>query len=387
MRRVEFYRHALTEEDIAAATEVLRSVFLTTGPKTAAFERAFAEYLGVDHVVGLTSCTSALFLALVALDIGPGDEVITTPMTFIATANAIIHTGATPVLVDVDPTTGNISAEQIDRAMTPRTRAIVPVHLYGLMADMRTIQARAQAAGVAVLEDAAHATESVRDGVRPGQLGRASCFSFYATKNLTCGEGGALATNDATLAERVKRLRSHGMSKAAAERYTGTYQHWDMTELGYKANMSDIQAALLLGQIPRLEQQLQRREAIARRYEQAFSGLEGVGFPVVPSGARSARHLFTIWTPQGARDAWLAGLQQRGIGVAVNYRAIHLLTYYRNRFGFQPGTFPIAESIGDRTLTLPLYPGMSDEDVDTVIEAVHDVAKSWRDVQVGYARL
>lgn len=387
MRRVEFYRHALTEEDIAAATEVLRSVFLTTGPKTAAFERAFAEYLGVDHVVGLTSCTSALFLALTALDIGPGDEVITTPMTFIATANAIIHTGATPVLVDVDPTTGNISAEQIDRAMTPRTRAIVPVHLYGLMADMRTIQARAQAAGVAVLEDAAHATESVRDGVRPGQLGRASCFSFYATKNLTCGEGGALATNDATLAERVKRLRSHGMSKAAAERYTGTYQHWDMTELGYKANMSDIQAALLLGQIPRLEQQLQRRESIARRYEQAFSGLEGVGFPVVPPGARSARHLFTIWTPQRARDAWLAGLQQRGIGVAVNYRAIHLLTYYRNRFGFQPGTFPIAESIGDRTLTLPLYPGMSDEDVDTVIEAVHDVAKSWRDVQVGYARL
>jgi dTDP-4-amino-4,6-dideoxygalactose transaminase len=380
MRRVEFYRHALTEEDIAAATEVLRSVFLTTGPKTAAFERAFAEYLGVDHVVGLTSCTSALFLALAAMDIGPGDEVITTPMTFIATANAIIHTGATPVLVDVEPTTGNISAEQIDRAMTTRTRAIVPVHLYGLMADMRTIHARAQAAGVAVLEDAAHATESVRDGIRPGQLGRASCFSFYATKNLTCGEGGALATNDATLAERVKRLRSHGMSKAAADRYTGTYQHWDMTELGYKANMSDIQAALLLGQIPRLEQQLQRRESIARRYEDAFSGLEDVGFPVVPSAARSARHLFTLWTPQGARDAWLAGLQARGIGVAVNYRAIHLLTYYRSRFGFQPGAFPIAESIGDRTLTLPLYPGMSDEDVDTVIEAVHDVAKSCRKV-------
>jgi UDP-4-amino-4-deoxy-L-arabinose-oxoglutarate aminotransferase len=376
-RRVEFYRHCLTEADIAAAADVMRSVFLTTGPRSAAFERAFAERLGVSNVVSMSSCTSALYLSLAALGIGPGDEVITTPLTFVATANAILYTGATPVLVDVEPHTGNIDVAQVEGAITRRTRAVIPVHLYGLMADMKALAEVCRRRGILIIEDAAHAAEAERDGLRPGQLGQAACFSFYATKNLTCGEGGAVATMDAALADTLRRLRSHGLSKEAAGRYTERYQHWDMLELGYKANLSDIQAALLLGQLPRLDAQLAQREAIAQQYEQAFADLPGVDFPRVPRGARSARHLFTIWVPREVRDRALAELQERGIGVAVNYRAIHLLSYYVSRFGIPRGTFPIAEQIGDRTITLPLYPAMTEEDVAQVIGAVRETAAGW----------
>jgi UDP-4-amino-4-deoxy-L-arabinose-oxoglutarate aminotransferase len=374
---VEFYRHSLTESEIQDVAAVLRSVFLTTGPKSAAFEKAFAEYLGVKDVVTVSSCTSGLFLSLAAMDLKPGDEVVTTPLTFIATANAVLHHGATPVFVDVEPDTGNIDAALVPGAITGQTKAVLPVHLYGLMADVKRLAPLCEERGIALIEDAAHAAEPVRDGLRPGQAGLAACFSFYATKNLTCGEGGAVATNHQEFAERLRRLRQHGMSKGAAERYTSRYQHWDMVELGYKANLSDINAALLLGQLPRLSAQLARREAIARRYEQAFSGIDGLSFPIVREGARSARHLFTIWIPPQHRDSSLANLQDKGIGVAVNYRAIHLLTYYRERFGFEPGTFPIAERIGNSTITLPLYPAMSDKQVDTVIEAVRDVAARW----------
>ena len=374
MKRVEFYRHSLTESDIHAVNETLRSVFLTTGPRCAAFEQALADYLDVAHVVALSSCTSALYLMLRALNIGPGDEVITTPMTFIATANAILHAGATPVFVDVEKETGNIDVRLVERAMTARTRAVIPVHLYGLMADIESLRKLCEGRGLALIEDAAHATEAVRDGVRPGQRSRGACFSFYATKNLTCGEGGAVATNDPGLADSLKRLRSHGMSKEAAGRYTGRYQHWDMLTLGYKANLSDIQAALLVGQISRLDAQLTRREAISRRYEAAFSGLPGVSFPIVSDEATSARHLFTIWVPPNRRDEWLDAMQEKGVGVAVNYRPVHLLTYYRQRFGFRRGAFPNAEAIGDSTITLPLYPTMADEDIDYVIATVREIA-------------
>jgi len=377
MGKVEFYRHALMSEDVEALVEVLNSVFLTTGPRTAEFEQAFARWLGVDHAVGLSSCTAALFLSLQALDVGPGDEVITTPMTFMATSNAILHCGATPVFVDVEPETGNIDVRRIERAITPKTRAIIPVHLYGTMVDMRCLMELANRHQVPVIEDAAHAVEPVRDGVRPGQLGRTACFSFYATKNLTCGEGGAIVTNDAELAERVRRLRSHGMSKGAADRYTGRYQHWDMLELGYKANLTDLQSVLLLRQLPRLEHQLARRESVAQRYEAAFRDIEGIDYPRVPAGARGARHLFTMWVPPDRRDETLAALQDRGVGVAVNYRAVHLLSYYRSRFGYERGAFPNAELIGDRTVTLPLYPGLSDEAVQTVIDTVRTVAATW----------
>jgi UDP-4-amino-4-deoxy-L-arabinose-oxoglutarate aminotransferase len=372
-QRVEFYRHHLGEAEIAACQDVLRSLFLTTGPVCARFEAEFAAWLGVEQVVAVASGTVALELCLRALGIGPGDEVITTPMTFIATSNAILHAGAEPVFVDVEPLTGNIDPAQVEAAVTPRTRAIMPVHLYGTLCDMPRLRAIADRHGLAIVSDCAHAVEARRDGYGSAAMCEAACYSFYATKNLTCGEGGAVATDDAELAERLRRLRLHGMSKGAAERYHGAYQHWDMVELGAKANLPDILAALLLPQLEGLEQRRQRREEIARRYEEAFAALPGVDFPRVPSGAVSARHLFTIWVDR--RDEFLARLQARGIGVAVNYRAVHLLSYYRRRFGFQPGAFPVAERIGERTLSLPMYPSLQDHEVELVIQAVHDTAR------------
>lgn len=372
--KVEFYKHNLDEDDIQRMVDVCRGVFLTTGQQTKAFEEAFAAYLGVGHAVGLTSCTAALHLALLAVGAGPGDEVITTPMTFAATSNAVIYTGATPVFVDVDPATGLIDPAAVERAVTKKTKAIVPVHLYGLMADMKRLKAIADKAGAALVEDCAHAIESVRDGIRPGQLSQASCFSFYATKNITSGEGGAVATNDEAIAQQVRILRQHGMSASAADRYSGTYRHWDLETLGWKYNMTNIQAAMLMGQLGRVDELWEQRERVARRYEAAFAGADGVSFPIVVDGAKSARHLFTIWVDPSRRDQVLADLQARGIGVAVNYRAVHLLKYYRERFGFTRGAFPVAERFGDSTVTLPLYPKLTDAEIDYVAESVKAVA-------------
>jgi dTDP-4-amino-4,6-dideoxygalactose transaminase len=372
--KVEFYKHNVEEDDIARMVDVCRGVFLTTGQQTRAFEEALAAYLGANHAVGVTSCTAALHLALLAVGVGPGDEVITTPMTFAATSNCVIYTGATPVFVDVDARTGLIDPDAVARAITPKTKAIVPVHLYGQMADMRRLKAIADGAGLKLIEDCAHAIESERDGVRPGQLSAAACFSFYATKNITSGEGGAVVTNDAAVAQRVKLLRQHGMSASAADRYTGTYRHWDLEALGWKYNMTNLQAAMLMGQLSRIGDLWRQRERVALRYEAAFRGVEGVGYPIVVDGARSARHLFTIWVAPDRRDQVLSDLQARGIGVAVNYRAVHLLQYYRDTFGFTRGMFPEAERIGDSTVTLPLYPKLTDAEIDYVADAVRAVA-------------
>lgn len=367
--KVEFYRHSLGTPEAEEVARVLESVFLTAGPKTKAFEEWLAGHLGVTGAVGLFSCTTALFLALKALDIGPGDEVITSPMTFIASPNTILHAGATPVFVDCDPVTANIDLDQVERAITPRTKAIMPVHLYGNMVDMKRLRALADAHGLKIIEDCAHCIEGIRDGVRPGQLSDVACFSFYATKNLASGEGGAVASTNQALLDRIRLLRTHGMNKEAANRYTGTYQHWDMLELGFKGNMFDIQAALLLPQTAHVAERLARREAICRRYEAGFDA-DGIDYPRVSPGGQSARHLFTIWVDPERRDAVLSDLQTQGIGVAVNYRAVHLLTYYRQQFGYTRGAFPVAERVGDSTITLPLYPSMSDEQVDTVLAGV-----------------
>jgi len=351
----------------------MNSLFLTTGETVEEFERRFSQYLGLKYTVGVTSCTAALHLSLLAYGIGPGDEVITTPMTFIATANAVLYAGAKPVFVDVEPETGNINADLIEDAVTSRTKAILPVHLYGQMCDMRKIREIADKHHLAVIEDAAHAIEALRDGARPGQLSDAACFSFYATKNITSGEGGAVSTNNEEIAEKLKKLRLHGMSKGAAERYSKRYEHWDMEMLGWKYNMSNIQAALLLSQLGRIEQNWQRREDICRLYEEAFKKDSGVTCLKVLPNSKSARHLFTILVPPKRRDSIMGQLQERGIGVAVNFLAIHLLTFYRQVFGYKRGSFPIAEKIGDRTITLPLYPKLSNEEVQYVIKVVKDV--------------
>jgi len=378
--RVPFYRHHLGDAEKASLLAALERPFLTTGDQTVEFERRFAELLGVQHAVGMSSWTDAARMVLLAWGIGPGDEVITTPLTFIASANVILHVGATPVFVDVEPDTFNIDAALVREAITPRTRAILPVHLYGLMCDMQGLRQIAKERDLLILEDAAHCVEGRRDGAGVGQLGDAACFSFYATKNLTCGEGGAVVTNDTRLAERLAILRLHGMDRTAAQRYSGAYRHWDMIDLGWKSNMSNLDAALLLPQLAGVEQRLERREHIARQYEAAIAKLPGLQVQHLPSAARSARHLFTVLAPSGLRDQYLAALQAEGIGVAVNYRAITELTWYREQRDRwrAVGSLRNARSIGERTLTLPLYPAMTDGEVQAVIDALTRVHGRYR---------
>ena len=268
--KVEFYRHDLGAPELEAIAGVLKGPILTTGDTVAEFEQKFAAYLGRKHALGVTSCTGAMHMALLALGIGSGDEVITTPMTFIATAAAILEAGARPVFVDVEPDTGNIDAAKVEAAVTKRTKAILPVHLYGLLCDMRALRAIADKHGLAIIEDAAHCVEGIRDGVRPGGLAEVACFSFYATKNLSCGEGGAMVTDDSELYEKLKMLRLHGMTKNANDRHREGYQHWDMKILGWKYNMDNIQAAILLPQLERLDRKLVHRERLADRYTEQF---------------------------------------------------------------------------------------------------------------------
>lgn len=368
--RVDFFRHDLGAPELEALREVLAGPILTTGATVARFEAEFAEYLGCAHAVGVTSCTAALHLSLAALGIGPGDEVITTPMTFIATVTAILQAGATPVFVDVEPETGNLDAGLVEAAITPRTRAILPVHLYGQMCDMRRIRRIADRHGLFVVEDAAHCVEGARDGVRPGELGDTACFSFYATKSLTCGEGGAVVTRSAELAAELRLLRHHGMDTTAAHRYHSGYRHWDMVRMGWKYNMDNIQAAILLPQMARLEQNLRRRQTAVRAYREMLAEAPGVSWPGTLPGVRHAEHLCTVWVGPAARDGLIAALQAQSIATVVNYRAVHLLTYFRQAMGFRPGDFPVAERIGDSTVSLPLYPAITPGEVGRVAEAV-----------------
>jgi len=397
--RVEFFRHALGDEEASSWRRVLDGVFLTLGPQVAAFEQELAAYLAgansathpaaqapppqvpAPQVIGTSSCSMGLLLALRALDVGPGDEVITTPMTFAATTNAILHAGATPVLVDVEPATGLIDPEAVRAAIGPRTRGVLPVHLYGQMADMPGLRALADRHHLFLVEDSAHGIETERDGIRPGALSDAAVFSFYTTKTLTSGDGGAIVTRDARLADRLRRLRNHGVSKAAADRHGGGYQHWDLVELGYKANLTDLDAALLRPQLARADERRARREELVRRYEGLLReaipelGATSGGVPgLVARRGRSSHHLFTLHAPARSRDALLARLGDAGIGTAVNYRAIHTLTYLVERLGIPRGALPVAEEIGDRTLSLPLYPGLTTADQDRV---VREVVRAW----------
>ncbi len=375
MKKIEFFKHSIDEEDIKRVNKVLRSIFLTTGQEVTKFEQDFSSYIGMKYTIGLTSCTAALHLSLVALGIGQGDEVITTPMSFCATANAIIQAGARPVFVDVEEETGNINAELIESAMTERTKAIIPVHLYGQMCDMKRIKEIAEKYSLKIIEDAAHALEASRDGIRVGHLSDMTCFSFYATKNITSGEGGAVCTEDKNMAEYLKMLRIHGIDKEAADRYTKFYRHWDMPVFGWKYNMDNIQAALLIGQLRRVEELWIKRDRLWRLYEEELGKINGIRLLKTLPNSRHARHLFTVLVPSEKRDAVLWALQNKGIGVAVNYRPIHLLRYYRETFKFREGDFPVAEEIGKRTISLPLYPSLGDDEVRYVVEVLRETLR------------
>jgi len=268
-----------------------------------------------------------------------------------------------------------LNADLIERAITKKTKAIVPVHLYGQMCDMRKIRALADKYRLVVIEDAAHAIEAEREGIKVGKLGDTACFSFYATKNITSGEGGAITTHKKKTADLLKMLRLHGIDKSAIDRYTKSYRHWDMPLLGWKYNMDNIQAALLIGQLQRIDELWSRREKIWSMYEDAFFNVNGIRILKTVSDSRHSRHLFTILVNPHKRDSILDLLQKKGVGVAVNYRSVHLLSYYRKKFGYKNRDFPVAEDIGKRTISLPLYPGLKDAEIEYVIKTVMDVVR------------
>jgi dTDP-4-amino-4,6-dideoxygalactose transaminase len=374
--KVEFYRHQLGEKNLERFAQVMNTIFLTTGDEVALFEKKFAEYLGEKYVIGLTSATAGLQLSLLALGIGSGNEVITTPMTFVATPLSVMHANATPVFVDVEADTGNIDANLVEAAITPRTKAIMPVHLYGQMVDMVHLKKLAQKHNLAIIEDAAHCLEGVRDGVRVGQLSEATCYSFYATKSITCGEGGAVSTSSDELQEMLQKLRLHGMSTDALHRYTKLYRHYDVDVHGWKANMYNLQAALLIDQIDEIEPRRQERERLAKYYRDSLAGVHGLEMPTFRPDIKQGCHLFTIWVDPDKRDHILWALQDQGVGVAVNYRVCHLYTLFRRQYGHKEGDFPNAERIGSRTISLPLYSSLRDEEAEYVADTVKKVVRS-----------
>ncbi len=378
-RYLVFGAPQILEEDIREVVDTLRSGWIGTGPKTVRLERSLAGYLDVPHGVATASCTVALRLALETCGIGPGSEVITTPMTFCATVNAILHAGAIPVLADCDPATGNLRPDRVREKLSSRTRAILPVHYAGRLCDMEALTALAAEHGLTVIEDCAHAIEATdAAGRHAGTFGRAAAFSFYATKNVTCAEGGMLVTHDPELAERVRRLTLHGLSTDAWKRHTAAgYRHYEVEELGYKANLTDLQAALALNQLARVELNHARREAIWRRYDAAFADLPLERPAPAEPGTRHARHLYTVLLDEAAaglsRDTFLEALHAEGIGAGVHYRSLAGHRFYQERLGVRPEDFPAARAIGARTVSLPLSAALTDADVQDVIGAVRRI--------------
>lgn len=371
--RVPFAPPDIRDAEIQEVLATLRSGWLTTGPRVHQFEQRFAAYVGAPHAIAVNSCTAALHLSLIASGIGPGDEVITTPLTFCATANTIVHAGAAPVFADVDRQSMNLDPVAAAAAVTTRTAAVLPVHFAGrpvAVPDFRRLAARHD---LVLIEDAAHAVETVSLGGKVGATADFSCFSFYATKNLTTGEGGMVTTASAEAADRIRIAALHGMSRDAWKRYSGDGRpQYDVVMPGFKYNMMDIQAALGLHQLARIEHALVRREDIWRRYDEGLADLPIARPAPAAEGTRHARHLYTILVDRDAagfdRDELASALLNRGISTGIHFRALHLQPYYAERFGFRRGMFPNAEYVSDRTLSLPLSPAMTDDEVDRVIE-------------------
>ncbi len=372
------------EEEEVVAT--LRSGWITTGPRTARLEKLIADYTGAKHAVCVNSCTAALHLSLVAAGVGRDDEVITSPITWPSTANVIVHQGAKPVFVDVEPDTFNMDPDRLEAAITDRTRAIVPVHMAGQPVDLDRIGAIAAARGIPVIEDAAHAL-GARYRERPiGSISKATCFSFYPIKNITTGEGGCVTTDDDEWAETLRVHALHGISRDAWKRYrqdaSETSIHWECVAPGFKYNMPDLSAAIGIHQMGRLEGFIDRRRRIARRYDRAFQNVPEVVIPRVDDDIRHARHLYIIMVrPEMLsidRDRLVLALKAEGIGTGIHFRSLHVQPWYRETFGFAPDAFPNAAMVSERIISLPLYPKMDDRDVETVIRAVRKLVDAYR---------
>jgi len=382
---IPFHRPSITQAEIDAVSTVLRSGWLTTGPKVKELEAAVAAYVGgkeaaesvaLPHAVALSSCTAALHLALIAVGVGEGDEVVTSPYTFVATGETILYLGARPVFVDVEAATKSLDPALLERAITKKTRAIVSISIAGHPCRSAEIEAIAKRHKIPVIEDAAHALTARIWSAPVGRQADVTCFSFYATKGVTAGEGGMVVTANPEWAERVRRLSLHGLSAAAWSRYDkGGWWEYDVVELGYKYNLTDLQAALALTQMGRAEEMRSRRERIAERYGAALSGIPGLRVPAVAEGMRHAWHLYQIAVSpdEGARtdrNALALALREDGIGTSVHFKPLHLFHWYKERLGVREGDCPVAEACYAATLSLPIYPDLSDADADRVAERV-----------------
>lgn len=377
-----FCRAAIDETDVARVTEAVRSGWLTLGPRTEEFESRLRDYLGVRHAIAVSSCSEAMLLALAARGIGPGDEVITSSLTFASTVTAIIHVGATPVLADIEDDTFGVDPDDVARLVTPRTRAILPVHFGGQACRIGDVLDVARAHGLSVIEDAAHAFGASVGTRRIGAFGDATAFSFYATKNLTTGEGGAITTDDDALAERARLLSYHGMSRDSWTRYTdrGSW-YYQVQVAGYKSNMNDVQAAMGLSQMDKIDALLERRARVAERLHGGLAGLDAVELPATREGNTHTWHLFVIRiVPERLtvdRDRFIQALNRENIGTSV-----HFIPVYEHPF-FAPyltagHSFSRCDNYFSRCISLPVYPGMSDADADNVVEAVVKLATYYR---------
>jgi dTDP-4-amino-4,6-dideoxygalactose transaminase len=368
----------IEDAEIQEVVATMKSGWLGSGPKVAQFETDFKRYKGVEHAVALHSCTAALHLSMLAAGIEAGDEVITTPMTFCATVNAILHAGGTPVLADIDPRTMNIDPAEIRKRVTPKTRAIVPVHFAGRSCDMDSLLEIAREFGLKIIEDCAHAIETEYRGMKAGTIGEFGCFSFYVTKNVVTGEGGLVLTRNGDDAARIKILGLHGMSKDAWKRFGDDgYKHYQVVECGFKYNMMDLQAAIGIHQLRRVEPYWKRREQIWTRYMTELAGVP-VGLPAVPEAdTRHGYHLFTLQVDKErsglARDTFIEAMTANHIGVGVHYLSIPEHPYYQKTFGWKPEDYPHAMRVGRSTVSIPISAKLSDRDVGDVIACIKTV--------------
>jgi len=366
------------DAEIQEIVATMKSGWLGTGPKVARFESDFKTYKQAPHAVAVNSCTAALHLSMLASGLKPGDEVITTPLTFCATVNAIIHTGATPVLADVDPVTMNIDPNQVEKQVTPKTRAIIPVHFAGRPCDMDALCDIAKRQDLKIIEDCAHSIESEYKGRKLGTIGDYGCFSFYVTKNITTGEGGMVLCGKEQNAVRIKTLALHGMTKDAWKRFDDEgYKHYLVSEAGFKYNMMDLQAAIGIHQLKCIEKYWNKRKRIWDRYNQSFANLP-IDLPAQPqSDTRHAYHLYTIMIDESrcgiTRDHFLNAMTEQNIGVGVHYLSIPEHPYYQKTFGWKPSDTPHAMRIGRQTVSLPLSAKLDDEDIADVVDALQDI--------------
>ena len=392
MRQIAFHRPLMGPEEEREVLDTLRSGWITTGPKAKRFEQEIAEYVGAKHALALSHCTGALHLALWALGIGPGDEVITTPYTFTATAEVLGYLGARPLFVDVDPGTFNINPARIEEVLEsgkhPRVRAIEPVHFAGQPCDMDRICAIARRHNLKIVEDAAHAIGAARhmEGrgmAKIGTIGELTCFSFYATKNFTTAEGGAITTADDALAEKIAIASLHGMNRDAWKRYdkSGSW-YYEIHDTGFKYNLSDVHAAIGLAQLKRADEFMRRRSEIARAYTEAFKGEDALQPPYVEPGLEHAWHLYVLrLRPERlrvGREQFVELLRERGVGTSVHCIPLNTMDFYQKTYGYRTGDFPVAEDIFSRCLSLPIYAAMSAEDVSYVIDTVRGLVRENR---------